>query len=1156
VIITGLNFALLLAFTKRINRSANRFLALALAVMVLWIASIWDNEIKLPLQFSLALGPLIYFYVRKLTRPDYKFSRKDLLHLIPVLLEQVIPQNQVLPFLMFISVAGYLYGAHRLIERFYRRQKFMGGDRYRHELRWLHRLLTGFGLLWLLWIPYTIIGYYYHLSGQAYYLFYLGAAVMLIWIAVSAYLRPGASAAAVATPITKPLLPAEMKQKGAWLKNMMKANLYYQDPELSLYSLAERFGMSPHELSRIINTVLKKSFNDFINEYRVRDVASKINDPAYDHITLLGIAYGSGFNSKSTFNLIFKKMTGRTPAEYKTIQKKEFLSYNLGRHDQFAAIISNPETTLTWSQGKLNRSFMFKNYLKIGWRTLLSNKLFSLINISGLSIGLACCMLIVLYTKDELSFDRFQAKKDQLYRLTCRVIDPAKGRDVIYGEAGAVQGPAFKDAIPEIQEYVRTEELPVTVKSGSEAFTEKVTWVDRNFFSVFTFPLIYGNAKTVLTDPHSIILTEETARKYFGQSDAIGKTLQVKVQQQFESFIVTGIAKNAPENSSVKFNMLLPFNYIATLTSNDHGYWHLLNYSTFFVLSPGTDVRGIERKMNQVYKFRAGMQIAEIVKQGRTVKFAWGLQPFLKMHLDTRVINEKSIKDESKPIYSYILLAIASLILLIACINFINLTIAQSLKRSREIGLRKVIGGTRVQLACQFLGESFILCCTAFALALLIVRVVLPLFNELANKELSLTYLLDPTLIILFIGLLLITGFIAGVYPAFVLSGFKPVEILRDGVGAMGKNYVSKALITVQFALATFLIIGTIVIYSQYNYLTNTDLGYNDKNLLSVTASGEEKDARVLDLLKSKFSAIPGVQRVAKKMLGGWNTGAIANNKDIDIDYDAIDPDYLSTMQIPLLMGRNFSKDRPADSIQSAIVNEAFVREAGWKNPIGKPIDFVDDKPSNMRVIGVVKDYHFSSLKEKIKPKLFTMNPELGYGQFMLKLQPGNVTQTLARIENIYNNVLPFHPFEYYFVDEKNRENYAAESRWKAIILYATSLTVFISCIGLLGLSLLAVARRTKEIGVRKVLGANVRQIWGMIVKDFVWLVFGAFLVAMPPGWYFANKWLRNFPYRITLDYRIFAGAALLILIVVVITISFNAVKAARANPVKSLRSE
>ncbi|HEX3385761.1 MAG TPA: helix-turn-helix domain-containing protein, partial [Mucilaginibacter sp.] len=315
VIITGLNFALLLAFTKRINRSANRFLALALAIMVLWIVRIWSADFGLPVQFSLALGPLIYFYVLKLTRPEYKFRRKDLLHFIPALPWQFILSDPVLQLSTFISIITYLYFSHRLIERFYRRQKFTGSDRYRLELRWLHRLLMGLSLLWLLWIPYTVACHYYHSDGPAYYPFYFAVAVILIWIAVSAYLRPETGMRADAMPILKPLVPAELKQKGVWLKTVMKANLYYQDPELSLYSLAERLDMSPHELSRIINTVFKKSFNDFIGEHRVRDVVSKINDPAYDHITLLGIAYGSGFNSKSTFNLIFKKITGRTPAE-------------------------------------------------------------------------------------------------------------------------------------------------------------------------------------------------------------------------------------------------------------------------------------------------------------------------------------------------------------------------------------------------------------------------------------------------------------------------------------------------------------------------------------------------------------------------------------------------------------------------------------------------------------------------------------------------------------------------------------------------------------------------------------------------------------------------------------------------------------------------
>ena len=435
-IFIGLSFAVQLWFARRITQAANRLLSLALATMVLCLFRVLGRDIGLeayfphwswlPLQFSLALGPLIYFYVLKITRPGYKFRRADLLHFSPLLLELgAQPQevresiktgvatyetpafqqlNPVLQLLAFVSVMIYLYLAHRLIERFYRRLKFNEGDRYRYELRWLHNLLIGFGLLWLLWVPSVAVDcfyYNYRLSRQAYYPLYLLLASMIIWMAAKAFLRPEIGAPGNTLPVLKPLPPAELKQKSIWLKKVVKEKRYYEDPELSLTSLAEKLGLTTHELSRIINTALKKSFNDFINEYRVAEVIKRMQDPVYDGITLLGIAYDSGFNSKSTFNLIFKKITGKTPAEYKTELRKEFLSYNLGRHSQFAAIISNQGTNTKWSHEKLNRNFMFKNYLKVSLRFLLKNRFFSLINIVGLATGTLCCLYILFYVKDQ-----------------------------------------------------------------------------------------------------------------------------------------------------------------------------------------------------------------------------------------------------------------------------------------------------------------------------------------------------------------------------------------------------------------------------------------------------------------------------------------------------------------------------------------------------------------------------------------------------------------------------------------------------------------------------------------------------------------------------------------------------------------------------------
>ncbi|HMH21501.1 MAG TPA: ABC transporter permease [Puia sp.] len=796
---------------------------------------------------------------------------------------------------------------------------------------------------------------------------------------------------------------------------------------------------------------------------------------------------------------------------------------------------------------------MLRSYLKIALRNLFRNKVFSFINIVGLSIGLACCLLIFLYTKDELSYDRFQQKSKQLYLVTCRIINKEEGRDTKYGMAGMIEGPSFKKQIPEVKEFVRVREDRFVLKKGTETFDQKAVWADENFFQIFSFPLIAGDPKKVLSDPHSVVLTDETAKKYFGSTNPVGKTLELEINKKFESFIVSGIARRSPENSSVKFDMLLSFKYQEAKGVDDN--WLFLSYSTFLLLDPRADAGAVAMKMNKVFETSSKEQIAEARKHGFAAQFIWGVQPFLKMHLDTEV-ERSSIKDSSKPIYSYILSGIAFFILLIACINFVNLTVAQSLKRSKEIGLRKVVGGMRGQLIRQFMGESFLLCFIAFALAIVLAGAILPLFNELANKRLSLSYLLDLPLAASFVGLFLLTGFAAGFYPALVLSGFNPVETLYNRMHTSGKNYLSKGLVVVQFALATFLIIATLFVYSQYDYLTHMDLGYNDKNLLSVNITGQSRNRDLLRQFESEFTALSGVRSVGMKMDGRWVTGARAGGKSFDVDYDNINENYLPTLGVPVILGRNFSKDFPSDSTHSVVVNESFVSAAGWKDPIGKTLDFINGKDVKMIVVGVVKDYHYTSLKEKIIPQVFFADNSDVLGRFLLRLQPDNTARTLKAIEGVYQTLLPWHPFQHSFVEEANLKNYDAEGKWKQIITYSAILTIFISCIGLFGLAMLSIRKRTKEIGIRKVLGASIWQISGLVSKNFIGLVIFAFLIAIPAAWYATSRWLENFPYRIPVNGWVFAIAALLTLLVAALTVGFHALRAAGANPVKSLRTE
>jgi putative ABC transport system permease protein len=535
---------------------------------------------------------------------------------------------------------------------------------------------------------------------------------------------------------------------------------------------------------------------------------------------------------------------------------------------------------------------MLKNYFKTAWRNLSRNKALSFINIAGLSIGLACCMLIFLYTKDEVSYDRFHEKKDSLFRLTCGIIDK-QGKETKLGLAAMVEGPAFKQEIPEIKDFVRVKEDEFIIKNANEAFTEKVLFVDDNFFSVFSFPLLEGNAKTVFSALNSIVLAKETAIKYFGTADAVGKTLELDINNQFQPFTVSGIAKESPQNSSIKFRMLLPFKFHEK-TDPETG-WLWLSYPTYLVMGPKTNLAAVAAKMQKVYDAKAHDEIIDAAKHGdEGIKFKWGAQPMIQMHLDTQT---EGTSDASSPVYSYILTGIAIFILLIACINFVNLNVAQSLKRSKEIGIRKVVGGQRGQLIRQFLGESFMLCSIAFLLAIIIAQSVLPLFNNLANKNLSLSYLLDFKLVASFIALFLLTGLAAGFYPAMVLSGFDPVKTLYSRSSFSGKNYLSKSLVVVQFALATFLIITTLFIYAQFDFLTHTDLGYNDKNLLEVNV-GQGRNRPLMDLFKNEFAKQPGVAMVAPRMGGEWFTRAKAAGKEFDVKYEHIDENYLPTLQL------------------------------------------------------------------------------------------------------------------------------------------------------------------------------------------------------------------------------------------------------------------
>lgn len=795
---------------------------------------------------------------------------------------------------------------------------------------------------------------------------------------------------------------------------------------------------------------------------------------------------------------------------------------------------------------------MFKNYFKTAFRNLWRNKVFSIINITGLSVGLGCCMLIFLYAKDELSFDRFHKNVENIYHLTADFTSPEKEVHKT-SSTGMMPGPNFAAQVPEIEQFVRIQSAHFVIRQATEIFNEDALYADSNFFSVFTFPMVDGNPKTALNDMHSIVLSEEVAEKYFGRQPAYGKLMELKVNDTFRTFTVTGVIKRSPQNSSIKIKMLLPMAFNKSLDNDTQWFNFFLN--TFFVLKPGADPKIVEAKMARAFAADSKDQLKEMQdKYGFKDKVSFGLQPLLEMHTSVDYPSSNGLSDASNPTYSYILSGIALFIMLIACINFINLTVARSLKRAKEIGVRKVIGGQRGQLIAQFLGESFLLSFVAFLLAIVLVQLVLPFFNTVANKALSFSYLLDVKLVAGYIAIFIITGLLAGFYPALVLSGFNPVQSLYNRQKFSSKNYLSKGLVVLQFTLATFLIIATITIYSQFNYLTHYNLGYNDKNVAVVNIGGVKGDK--FRLFKNQLLQSPSVQSVSADQGGYWGTIAhINNDKQIEFNIKHIDEDYLPLFQLKVVQGRNFSKQFISDSAENVLVNESFVKEAGWKKPLGQIVDFFyNNKKYN--VIGVVRDYNFQSLSQKIGPQLFSMNPNYPYGNVFIKVKDGRTAEALDYIQKTHKAVFPFLPYDYKFKDAENANQYNSEAKWKQIVSFGAILTIFISCIGLFGLATLSAERRRKEIGIRKVLGASVQGIVTKLSNDFLKLVILSAIIASPVAWWAMYKWLENYPYRIAINGWIFLFATIFVVLVALVTVGYQSIKAALSNPVSALRSE
>jgi len=760
-------------------------------------------------------------------------------------------------------------------------------------------------------------------------------------------------------------------------------------------------------------------------------------------------------------------------------------------------------------------------------------------------------MLIVLYAKDELSYDQFHHRLNDIYRVVVTFTPPDNKESRKTSSTGMVHGTIFANQIPEVEKMVRIQSNRFTIRHGQENIDEDILYTDEDFFSVFNFPLIAGDPKTALTDIHSVVLSEEMANKYFGSVDAVGKTLEVNINDTFQPFRVTAVAKNSPQNSSIKIKLLFPIKF----EKPDNQY---LNFflNTFFELRPGVNPDAVVKKMATAFQATAGDALKEArEKYEFKDKVTFLLQPIAAMHMSNDFPPDNGLVDGSSPMYAYILSGIAVLLLVIACINFINLTVARSLKRAKEIGIRKVVGGQRMQLVVQFLGESFVLCLIAFMLGIGLVELALPFFNSVANKALAFSYLFDGKLIAGFAGLFLITGVLAGFYPALVLSGFNPVQSLYGRHVLAGKGYLSRGLVVLQFTLATFLIVATITIHSQFNFLIHFDLGYNPNNVVQIRGASQ-MDKSKLDLIRTELMRDPSIAIVSADMGGRWGTSAHINgDHEIGFDIRRVDENFLPLLEVRMAKGRNFSADQPTDSTNYVLVNEAFVKEAGWRDPLGKEVDFFYKK-RKYKVLGVMKDFHYRPLTEKVGPLLLSMQPDVKFRDLYIRLQPGYGKASLSNIEKVFRQFFPNNAYSLIYRTDTNRERYDDEAKWKQIMSFGAILTIFISCIGLFGLATLSAEKRRKEIGIRKVLGASVPIIVRKLSFDFLKLVVLAVVIAMPIAWWTLNHWLENYPYRINVSWWIFALTLFMVVTIALLTISFQSVRAAIANPVKSLRTE
>lgn len=793
---------------------------------------------------------------------------------------------------------------------------------------------------------------------------------------------------------------------------------------------------------------------------------------------------------------------------------------------------------------------MIKNYFKTAWRSLWKNKITTVINITGLAVGMSAAVLILLWVQNEINFDNYYKGANNIYRLTTNL----KAQGWIWETTPLLLANTVKQELPEIEKTTKlyTNEQPVFNINNNLSYARKCAYIDNNWFSIFHYDFIEGNAVSFAQDLNGVILTVSEAKKYFGNSGAMGKTIRIGK----ENFVVKGIVKDAPPNSSFQYTSFIPLENLlkdADRKANDEQ-WGNANYITFIQVKPGVTPQNLSEKITNIVQQKSGD-----VKKEATIS----LVSIKDMHFETGLQASSFVTGNKNTVYIFTIIGV--FLLLIACINYVNLTTAQASLRAKEVSVRKIVGANKFQLFYQFLTEALLVSCFAVIVTLVLIQLSLPAFNSITNKNFQ--QLLTSSALWEVIGITLFAAFVLNsIYPALVLSSFKPLNVFKGfTVLKLKDSYLRKGLVTLQFTISIILIVGAIVIYKQMQFIQQTNPGYNRSQVLvsplplkgSFSSKKDLANAIKQDLLSQSFVQNVSLSNQVITDIGSYSTGnADWDGRDSSVNPKiaqlSTDADFANTMQLQMKEGRWFDKSNEADK-NNVVVNEEAIKELNIHQPsIGQRFRW---KGNTGQIIGIVKDFKFKSMHEKTSPLVAFQNPNW-YNTFTVRIAPGNTENAIKVLQNVWRKFSPDKPLEYKFLDDTFNDLYAADQQASILILVFGVIAIFISCLGLFGLATFAAEQRSKEIGIRKVLGASVTSIVRLISTDFIKLVFIAILIAVPVSSWAMNKWLEDFTYKINLSWWVFTLAGMLASVIALFTISFQAIKAALANPVKSLRSE